>query len=74
MPVLCAVCKGREPLGAGFIVSANGAETGTGKPCHGLRVRSGAGDPFDFAQGRLFAPPEERLRSGWRRRDSPSAL
>jgi hypothetical protein len=24
----------------------------------------GGGDPFDFAQGRLFAPPEKRLRSG----------
>src|SRR5271170_3117648 len=23
-----------------------------------------AGDPFDFAQGRLFAAPEKRLRSG----------
>ncbi|SPE28498.1 hypothetical protein SBA2_40060 [Acidobacteriia bacterium SbA2] len=23
-----------------------------------------AGDPFDFAQGRLFPPPERRLRSG----------
>ena len=35
----------------------------------GLTRRAGqAGDPFDFAQGRLFAPPEERLRSGGRRR------
>jgi len=24
-----------------------------------------AGDAFDFAQGRFFAPPEKRLRSGW---------
>jgi len=22
-------------------------------------------DPFGFAQGRHFTPPEERLRSGW---------
>jgi hypothetical protein len=27
---------------------------------HSLSTR----DPFDFAQGRLFAPPEKRLRSG----------
>jgi hypothetical protein len=31
----------------------------------GLKRRAGqGGDPFDFAQGRLFAAPEKRLRSG----------
>ena len=29
-----------------------------------LSAVSFSGDPFDFAQGRLFAAPEERLRSG----------
>ena len=35
-----------------------------------------AGDPFGFAQGRLFAPPEERLRSGRRhpRANMPSEV
>ncbi len=28
------------------------------------RWAGGAGDPFGFAQGRLFSTPEERLRSG----------
>jgi len=28
-------------------------------PAHKLLQQ---GDPFDFAQGRLFPPPEERLR------------
>ncbi|MFZ1008775.1 MAG: hypothetical protein WAN65_18195, partial [Candidatus Sulfotelmatobacter sp.] len=38
------------------LVSIGGAEA--------ARRAGQVGDPFDFAQGRLFAPPEKRLRSG----------
>jgi len=30
-----------------------------------MAQRIEAGDPCDFAQGRLFAAPEKRLRQGW---------